>query len=105
MSLIEKGNDMGFAKEIFKAWDTNKQGYLTAKEVSEQLVGLGLSIDINFTQRLLHTLKMDMVRRDFNPPDIEVLTLKDFLKVFNYDNFGQRACQVIKTEFKAQLTA
>ena len=35
MSLIEKGNDMGFAKEIFKAWDTNKQGYLTAKEVSE----------------------------------------------------------------------
>ena len=48
---------------------------------------------------------MDMVRRDYTPHDIEVLTLKDFLKVFNYDNFGQRACQVIKAEFKVQLNA
>ena len=32
-----------------------------------------------------------------------MLTLKDFLKVFNYENFGQRACQIIKDEFKANL--
>ena len=105
MSLIEKINDMDFAKQIFKAWDTSKKGYLTAKEVSEQLVGLGLSTSISFVQRVLMTLRQDQVRRDLNPPDIEVLTLKDFLKVFNYDNFGQRACQVIKKEFKVQLNA
>ena len=35
MQLIEKTNDMEFAKLIFKAWDTSKKGYLTAKEVSE----------------------------------------------------------------------
>ena len=32
-------------------------------------------------------------------------TLKDFLKVFNYDNFGQRACETIKAEFKTRLAA
>ena len=30
--------------------------------------------------------------------------MKDFLKVFNYENFGQRACEIIKEEFKANLT-
>ena len=48
---------------------------------------------------------MDMVRRDYNQPDIEVLTLKDFLKVFNYDNFGHKSCDTIKKEFKAHLIA
>lgn len=48
MQVIEKRKDMDFAQQIFKAWDTTQTGYLTAKEVSEQLVGLGLSTDINF---------------------------------------------------------
>ena len=56
-------------------------------------------------QRLLRTLREDPVRGDSAPTDVEVLTLKDFLKVFNYDNFGQRACEVIRAEFKVALTA
>lgn len=96
MKMLDKLKDMEFARQIFKAWDADKKGYLTAKEVSEQLVGLGLSIDINFAQRLLQTLRMEVSRINHAPQEIEVLTLKDFLKVFNYDNFGQRACQVIK---------
>ena len=52
-AMIEKIKDMEFAKQIFKAWDLNQKGYLTAKEFSEQLVGLGLSTDIAFVQRLL----------------------------------------------------
>ena len=32
-----------------------------------------------------------------------MLTLKDFLKVFEYDKFGQKACEIIKKEFKAKL--
>ena len=48
---------------------------------------------------------MDSVKRDSNPSDIEVMTLKDFLKVFSYDNFGHKACEIISTEFKASLTA
>ena len=45
------------------------------------------------------------MRKDVLASNIEVLTLKDFLKVFNYDNFGLRACKIIKKEFKASLTA
>ena len=103
--MLDKLKDMDYAKLIFKAWDTNKKGYLTAKEVSEQLVGLGLSTTINFVQRLLLTLKNEVIRKDAYTPEIEVLTLKDFLKVFNYDNFGQRACDGIKKEFKNILNA
>ena len=43
------------------------------------------------------------MRRDGQAQKVEVLTLKDFLKVFNYENFGQRACEIIKEEFKANL--
>ena len=57
MQMLNKMKDMEFAKQIFKAWDTSQKGYLTAREMSEQLVGLGLSVDINFVQRLLLTLK------------------------------------------------
>ena len=48
MKMLDKLKDMEFARQIFKAWDTDKKGYLTAKEVNEQLVGLGLSVDFNF---------------------------------------------------------
>ena len=39
------------------------------------------------------------------PGEVEVLTLKEFMKVFNYDNFGIRACKIIKQEFRTSLTA
>ena len=57
MQMLDKLKDMDFAKQIFKAWDANQKGYLTAREMSEQLVGIGLSVDTNFVQRLLRTLK------------------------------------------------
>ena len=100
LKVLDKIKDMEYATEIFKAWDTDKKGYLTAKEVAEQLVGLGLATDIALAQRLLQTLKMDAIRRDSYAQQIEVLTLKDFLKVFTYDNFGQRACDTIRAEFR-----
>ena len=43
------------------------------------------------------------MKSGINQVDIEVLTLKDFLKVFNYDNFGERACEIIRQEFRANL--
>ena len=101
---MDKLNDMEFAKNIFKAWDTSSKGYLTAKEFAEQLVGLGLAQTSRFSQTLLQTLRGDAVRRDGTDKHVEVLTLKDFLKVFDYENFGTRACEIMKEEFKASLT-
>ena len=34
---------------------------------------------------------------------VDLLTLKDFLKVFEYDKFGQKACEIIRKEFKNKL--
>lgn len=34
---------------------------------------------------------------------VDLITLKDFLNVFDYDKFGSKACEVIKKEFKAKL--
>ena len=59
MGMLNKMKDMAFAKEIFKAWDTNNKGYLTTKQFSEQLCGLGLSTDNNFVHRLLVTLRSE----------------------------------------------
>ena len=77
--MINKMKDMEFAKQIFKAWDTSKKGYLTSKEFSEQLCGLGLSTNLNFTQRLLLTLSDDVAKEGQKQKEIEVLTLKEFL--------------------------
>ena len=34
---------------------------------------------------------------------MDLITLKDFLNVFEYDKVGSKACEVIKKEFKAKL--
>ena len=34
---------------------------------------------------------------------VQIITLKEFLRVFNYDNFGLKACKLIKDEFKVVL--
>ena len=75
---------------------------MTSKDFTEQLVGLGLASDSKFSQRLLIALKnqtFDIEKTE----KVELLTLKDFLKVFEYDKFGQKACHLVKQEFKAKL--
>lgn len=34
---------------------------------------------------------------------IELLTLKQFLKVFEFDKFGERACKLLKEEMQAKM--
>ena len=34
---------------------------------------------------------------------VNIITMKEFLKVFNYDNFGVKACELINKEFKSKL--
>lgn len=92
MNIFNKMKDMEFAKQIFKAWDVKHKGYLTAKEFSEQLCGLGLSTSVNFTQRLLSIMCRGVFRNDQNRKEVEVLTMKDFLKVFKFNPFAKKAC-------------
>ena len=82
MKLIESLKDIDLAREIFKAWDFEEKGYLTLHELVEQFLGLGLGINSQFVERFLQTLTS-------KDKQLEILTLKKFLKVFKYDKFGQ----------------
>ena len=100
--MLNQLQNQEFARQIFKAWDAQDKGYLTAQEFTEQLVGLGLASDSQFIQRLL----LQLTGRPYDErkfESVDLITLKDFLNVFDYDKFGSKACEVIKKEFKAKL--
>lgn len=95
MQLLAQMNDVELAKEIFKAWDVENKGYLSVEELTDQLVGLGLATNKSFVERLLETLTKGSKK-------LELLTLKQFLKVFSYNKFGMQACDIIVQEFQDQ---
>lgn len=82
LKIIEQQKDIELAREIFKAWDVEDKGYLTKQELTEQLLSLGLGPNAQFVERFLQTLTK-------KNKSLEILTLKKFLKVFEYDKFGQ----------------
>jgi len=117
--------EIDLARSIFKAWDLQEKGYLTLQEITEQLITLRLSTQVDFVKRLLQNIKAKKIKKVFNEVtgvmespsrnnmkskvagraieepsvSIEVMTLKHFLKVFEFDRFGDKLCQVIKEEF------
>ena len=58
-------------------------------------MSLGLSTNQKFVERFLYTLTKGSKK-------LEILTLKKFLKVFEYDKFGQQAVDLIAEEFKEE---
>lgn len=49
-------------------------------------------------ERLLQALKTKK-KKSNKEEKVEVLTLKEFLQVFEFDKFGHKACQLIQEEF------
>ncbi len=74
---------------IFKAWDTANKGFISVEELTEKLIGLSLSTTSKFASLLLMTISKNS----------EILTLKGFLKVFEYDRIGQLACEAIRRDY------
>jgi Ca2+-binding EF-hand superfamily protein len=85
-------SNIDLARDIFNAWDVENKGYLTVEELTVQLMSLGLCTSRQFVERVLAALSKKGKK-------LELLTLKQFLKVFKYDKFGQSANQFIKKEF------
>ena len=81
MRLVEQLSDVDLARDIFKAWDIENKGFLSLDELTDQLMSLGLCASRQFVVRLLQTLTK-------SGKQMELLTLKKFLKVFQYDKFG-----------------
>lgn len=84
--LITQQAEIERARMIFTAWDSEDKGYLTVQELTDQFLSLGLSTDVKFVQRFLESL---------SHKKLEILTLKKFLKVFEYDKFGDHAFKLI----------
>ena len=76
---------------------------------------MGLSTDTSFVARLLHQIKAEKERKsivqvendmkviDEPKTNIELMTLKNFINVFEYDKFGEKACKAIYDEFNYKL--
>ena len=60
-----------------------------------QLIGMGLADDKEFVHNLLSSV---ISQKDSE--EIELLTLQQFLKIFEYDKFGERACELLKHEMQ-----
>jgi len=73
--------------------------------MANHLIGLGLANNRDFVQRLLVAIKnkRTQVNADYaKPEDVELLTLKQFMKVFEYDKFGEKVCSLIRDEIAAK---
>ena len=82
----------------------SKKRYLTFQEITSHLIGLGLADNKQFVQRLLVSIKQKRSKEQLKDEEIELLTLKQFMKVFEFDKFGERACQAIRQEAIEQAT-
>ena len=111
--------DIELARAIFNAWDAESKGYLSLQELTEQCVCLGLALDSSFVENLLRVIKAKYNRSNnskvepkpgeiqtVKEPDvgIELMTLKDFLKVFEFSKFLDASCAMITKEFHFKLT-
>lgn len=94
LEILEKKKDATLAIEIFNAWDVRGQGYLSFQEVCNHLIGLGLADDQQFVQNLLLSV-ISSTKNGF-----ELLTMTQFLKVFEFDKFGELACKQLRKEMQ-----
>jgi len=75
LKSLSQMSNIDLARDIFRAWDYENKGYLTVDELNVQLMSLGLCTSRQFVERLLTALSKDGRK-------LELLTLKQFLKVF-----------------------
>ena len=116
--MLGRMAEIDMARSIFSAWDHTEKGYLTIEELGEEVVTLGLSTGGNFVECLMYSIKARRSKKTKPKTDAsedpelieeplvntELLTLKDFLKVFSFDKFGDKVCKVINQEFNETMS-
>ena len=93
---MEKNNDLVIAKELFACWDTKRLGHITVEELAEQLISFGLSAS---KQQVVKLLQAITVRKGVVSTNIQEVTLKAFLKIFERDIFGDKVVSSIKEDW------
>ena len=82
------------ARELFECWDSNLRRYIYFEEFTMQIVALGLAEDMDLIRSLFFTLKGP------NSPSPDQIDLKEFMKLFHVNRFGQKANVKIIEEFQ-----
>jgi Ca2+-binding EF-hand superfamily protein len=88
---MEKNKDLVLAKELFKCWDERRLGHIDIIVLSDNLISFGLSMSKDDVMKLLQTLQSGEGSAD-------QITMREFIKIFERDTFGDKATKLIKAE-------
>lgn len=55
-------NLMGFTKLLFSIWDSKNRGYLSLKDIMVNLLSLGISLSIEFGQRVISLIMRKLIK-------------------------------------------
>ena len=72
------------------------------EELAEQLISFGLSISKSQVQKLLQAIT---VKKGKVNPNLHEITLREFLKIFERDPFGDKVVNCIKDDWLADRKA
>lgn len=87
---------------MFACWDQKRLGHITVEELSEQLISFGLSAS---TSQVLKLLQAITVKKGKVNTNMQEITLREFLKIFERDPFGDKVVSQIKDDWLAERKA
>lgn len=89
-------------KELFACWDVDRRGRIEVKALAENLISFGLSMSIEQVTELVSALT-NTKSRTGNAQKAEEITMKEFIKIFERDSFGDKATSIIKQECNRKI--
>lgn len=93
---IDKNKYLVIGKELFACWDTSRRGRIEVNSLAENLISFGLSMSLDSVIELVSALTKTKSRTASNK--VEEITMKQFIKIFEKDAFGDNATSIIKSE-------
>jgi hypothetical protein len=100
LESIDRNQDIDLAKELFKAWDAKRRGFISFDLLSSNLISMGLAMSQQQVLRLINLLHSNDDRPALKVEDPNLLNqrieLKFFIRIFERDSFGDKAIKAIK---------
>jgi Ca2+-binding EF-hand superfamily protein len=98
---MEKNKDIVLAKELFSCWDERRIGTINIDTLSENLISFGLSMSRDQVVKLIQAISSQ--GKEYKK--VEEITMKEFVKIFERDPFGDKVVDKIKEEWEADRKA
>ena len=98
---MEKNKDIVLAKELFSCWDERRIGTINIDTLSENLISFGLSMSRDQVVKLIQAIS----NQGKEYKKVQEITMKEFVKIFERDPFGDKVVDKIKEEWEADRKA